>query len=199
MSDLHECVISEILCYIQCKMSSVEHDVVVKSVTSFYGEDDIDHAKKLMFEKCNGTKIRNKTYKKEKSKLNCQDIINTFNKVGEDCPMFVAADVNNLPIATVDHDAFDLNAISNNLATVLQMNSEVKAVFTAISLLQTDLKSALAKLSDADSMNANADDLKKKSCPEHSAEDIAEESPIDYDNNSDSSSESNESSFTDLL
>ena len=160
MSDLRECVISEILCYIQCKMSSVEHDVVVKSVTSFYGEDDIDRAKKLMFEKCKGTKIRNKTYKKEKSKLNCQDIINKFNEVGEDCPMFVAADVNNLPLATVD--AFDLNAISNNLATVLQMNSEVKAAFTAISLLQTDLKSVLAKLSDADSMNASAADLKKK-------------------------------------
>ena len=192
MSDLRECVISEILCYIQCKMSSVEHDVVVKSVTSFYGEDDIDHAKKLMFEKCKATKIRNKTYKKEKSKLNCQDIINKFNEVGEDCPMFVAADVNNLPLATVD--AFDLNAISNNLATVLQMNSEVKAAFTAISLLQTDLKSVLAKLSDADSMNASAADLKKNSCPEHSAEDIAGESPIDYDNDSDSSSESNGSS-----
>ena len=192
MSDLRECVISEILCYIQCKMSSVEHDVVVKSVTSFYGEDDIDHAKKLMFEKCKGTKIRNKTYKKEKSKLNCQDILNKFNEVGEDCPMFVAADVNNLPLATVD--AFHLNAISNNLATVLQMNSEVKAAFTAISLLQTDLKSVLAKLSDADSMNASAADLKKNSCPEHSAEDIAEESPIDYDNDSDSSSESNGSS-----
>ena len=106
--------------------------------------------------------------------------------------MFVAADVNNLTLATVD--AFDLNAISNNLATVLQMNSEVKAAFTAISLLQTDLKSVLAKLSDADSMNASAPDLKNKSCPEHYAEDIAEESPIDYDNDSDSSSESNRSS-----
>ena len=97
--------------------------------------------------------------KKEKSKLNCQDIINKFNEVGEDCRMFVAADVNNLPLATVD--AFDLNAISNNLATVLQMNSDVKAAFTAISLLQTDLKSVLAKLSDADSMNASAAYLKK--------------------------------------
>ena len=153
---------------------------------------NIDHAKKLMFEKCKGTKIRNKTYKKETSKLNCQDIINKLNEVGEDCPLFVAADVNNLTLATVD--AFDLNAISNNLVTVLQMNGDVKAAFTAISLLQNDLKSILAKLSDADSMNASATDLKRNSCPEHSAEDIAEESPIDYDKVSDSSSESNESS-----
>ena len=43
-------------------------------------------------------------------------------------------------------------------------------------------------------MNASAADLKKNSCPEHSAEDIAEESPTDYDNDSNSSSEPNESS-----
>ena len=106
--------------------------------------------------------------------------------------MFVAADVNNLTLSTVA--AFDLNAISNNLVTVLQMNGDVKAVFTTISLLQNDLKSVLAKLSDTDSMNASATDLNKNSCPEHSAKDIAEESPIDYDKDSDSSSESNESS-----
>ena len=54
MSDLPECVISELLCYIQCKMSSMEHDAIVKSVT--YAEDDIDNAKKLMFEKCKESK-----------------------------------------------------------------------------------------------------------------------------------------------
>ena len=188
MSDLRECVISELLCYIQCKMSSMENDAIVKSVTSFYAEDDIDNAKKLMFEKCKESKIRHKNYRNEKSKLNCQDIINKFNEVGEDCPMFVAADVNKLPLATVD--AFDLNAISNNLATLLQMNGEVKSAFAAISQLQTDLQSVMDKLSVMGSMKASATVQKDDSCPEHSAE----ESPIDYDNDSDSSPESNESS-----
>ena len=192
MSDLRECVISELLCYIQCKMNSMEHDAIVKSVTSLYAEDDIDNAKKLMFEKCKESKIRHKNYINDKSKLNCQDIINKFNEVGVDCPMFVAADVNKLPLATVG--AFDLNAISNNLATLLQMNGEVKSAFAAISLLQTDLKSVMDKLSVMGSMKASATVQKDDSCPEHSAENNAEESPIDYDNDSDSSPESTESS-----
>ena len=113
-------------------------------------------------------------------------------KIDLDCPMFVAVDVNKLPLATVD--AFDLNAISNNLATLLQMNGEVKSAFAAISLLQTDLKSVMDKLSVVDSMKASATVQKDDSCPEHSAENNAEKSPIDYDNDSDSSPESNESS-----
>ena len=143
-----------------------------------------------MFEKCKESKIRHKNYRNDKSKLNCQDITK-FNEVGEDCPMFVAAEVNKLPLATVD--AFDLNAISNNPATLLQMNGEVKSAFVAISLLQTDLNSVVDKLSVVNSMKASATVQKGDSCPEHSAENNAEESPIDYDNDSDSSPESNES------
>ena len=33
MSDPRECVISEVLCYVQGKMSSVKHDVIIKAVT----------------------------------------------------------------------------------------------------------------------------------------------------------------------
>ena len=33
-------------------MSSMKHDAVVESVISVHGEDDIDNAKKLIFEKC---------------------------------------------------------------------------------------------------------------------------------------------------
>ena len=89
-----------------------------------------------------------------KGKIKAQLSGHTFNEVGEDCLMFVAADVNKLPLATVD--AFDLSAILNNyLATVLQMNvREFKAAFTAILLLQTDLMSVLGKLSDVDTMKA---------------------------------------------
>ena len=100
--------------------------------------------------------------------------------------MFVAADVNKLSLATVD--AFDFNAISNNLAILLQMNGEVKSAFAAISLLQTDLKSALDKLSVMVSIKASAIVLKEDSCPKHSAGNNAEKSPIDYDNDSDSDS-----------
>ena len=74
------------------------------------------------------------------------------------------------------------------------MNGEVKSAFAAISLLQTDLKSVMDKLSVMGSMKVSATVQKDDSCPEHSAENNAEESPIDYDNDSDSSPELNESS-----
>ena len=64
----------------------------------------------------------------------------------------------------MDHESeINIHTIQYNIYNTIQyMNREVKAAFTAISLLQTDLKSVLDKLSDADSMNASAADLEKK-------------------------------------
>ena len=128
MSDLRECVISEVLCYVQGKMSSVEHDIIIKAVTSFYGESEIGHAKKLLFDKCSETKTRHRIHHSEKAKHDCQDIINKLNEVGLNSPMFVAADVNNLPLATAD--AFNLNVNAKRLSDCLSLETDVKSVTT---------------------------------------------------------------------
>ena len=141
MSDLRECVISEVLCYVQGKMSSVEHDVIIKAVTSFYSESEIGHAKMLLFDKCNETKIRYRLYHNEKAKHDCQDIINKLNEVGLNSPMFVAVDVNNLPLATAD--AFDLNVNAKRLSDCLSLETDVKSVTTIMSLFQNDFKAVL--------------------------------------------------------
>ena len=75
MGDLRECVISEILCYFQGKMNTMEHDLIVKTVTTYYSESDIGIAKKLLFDKCCDTKIRYITYHNDKAMHDCQDII----------------------------------------------------------------------------------------------------------------------------
>ena len=58
MCELRECVISEISCYFQGKMNTVESDFIMKTVTNYYSETDISIARILLFDKCCDTKIR---------------------------------------------------------------------------------------------------------------------------------------------
>ena len=195
MSDLRECVISEVLCYVQGKMSSVEHDVIIKAVTSFYSESEIGHAKKLLFDKCNETKIRYRIYHNEKAKHDCQDIINKLNEVGLNSPMFVAADVNNLPLATAD--AFDLNVNAKRLSDCLSLETDVKSVTTIMSLFQNDFKTVLEHCSQISSIKADVTALKLMISPkipesktetETESEVEIDERPVNYDADSDTSS-----------
>ena len=55
--------------------------------------------------------------------------------------MFVAADVNNLPLATAD--AFDLNVNAKRLLDCLSLDTDVKSVTTIMSLFQNDFKGVL--------------------------------------------------------
>ena len=153
MGDLRECVISEILCYFQGKMNTMEHDFIVKAVTTYYSESDIGIAKKLLFDKCCDTKIRYRAYHNDKAMHDCQDIINKMNEVGEGSPMFVAADVNNLPLATVD--AFDLNSMSKKLSSLLNLETDVKAAFASLSCLQNDFLEMFNKCSGIGSMKTD--------------------------------------------
>ena len=153
MGDLRECVISEILCYFQVKMNTMEHDFIVKVVTTYYSESDIGIAKKLLFDKCCDTKIRYRTYHNDKAMHDCQDIINKMNEVSECSPMFVAADVNNLPLATVD--AFDLNSMSKKLSSLLNLETDVKAAFASLSCLQNDFLEMFNKCSGIGSMKTD--------------------------------------------
>ena len=68
----------------------------------------------------------------------------------EDSPTFVAADVNNLPLATVD--AFDLNSVSKKLSSLQNLETDVKAAFASISCLQNDFLEMFNKCSGIGSM-----------------------------------------------
>ena len=129
-------------------MNTSEHDYMVKSLVSFYSEDAIHEAKILLFEESIETKLRLKTYRNEKAKRDCEDIVMKLNEVGSACPRFVAADLNNVPIIT--SDAFDLAKLSNNIEHVLKLESHVSDSFTTLSCLQADFNTILKRCSKID-------------------------------------------------
>ena len=136
-------------------MNTMEHDFIVKAVITYYSESDIGIAKKLLFDKCCDTKICYRTYHNDKAMHDCRDIINKMNEVhvGQDSPMFVAADVNNLPLATVD--TFDLNSMSKKLSSLLNLETDVKAAFASLSCLQNDFLEMFNKCSGIGSMKTD--------------------------------------------
>ena len=52
---------------------------MTKSLVSFYSEDAIHEAKILLFEECVETKLRQKTYKNDQAKHDCEDIVIKLN------------------------------------------------------------------------------------------------------------------------
>ena len=90
-------ILSEILCYIQSKMNTTEHDFIVKTVGDFYSEDDIHEAKILLFEECIETNMRLKTYRTEAAKHDCVDIINKLNEVGAKLPNICCCKLKSYP------------------------------------------------------------------------------------------------------
>ena len=197
-------IVSEILCFIQSKMNTSEHDFMVKSVVSFYSEDAIHEAKILLFEECIETKLRLKTYRKEKAKQDCEDIIVKFNEVGSGCPRFVAADLSNVPITT--SDAFDLAKLSKSIEHVLQLESQVSDSFAALSCLQVDFKSVLQRCNKIDVLTDEIMALKLSIAakdgglplPQPASMPIVE-NLVDIDSQSDISSVKSESSDDELL
>ncbi len=146
--DTQEMVISEVLCYIQNKMNTTEHDIMIKAVVSYYRDDVIHEAKILLFEHCRDTKARLITYKIDTAKKDCIDIINKFNEVGTPCPLFVAANLANVPLTTAD--GFDLAKLSMNLETMLKLENRISSSFETLSCLQSDFSSVLQKCSKID-------------------------------------------------
>ena len=80
------------------KIESLPHDVLIKIVVDFYSKEDIHFTKTLLFDKCKETAIRLKKYNVDSARLDCRDITNKLNKVCVDCPIFVAQDVDKLPL-----------------------------------------------------------------------------------------------------
>ena len=52
VNNVDKILISELLCYIQNKMTTTRHDIVIKSVTEFYRKEEINAAKMMLFAEC---------------------------------------------------------------------------------------------------------------------------------------------------
>ena len=93
-------------------------------------------------------KLRLKTYRNDKAKHDCEDIVIKLNEVGSNCPRFVTANLNNVPITT--SDAFDLAKLSMNIEHVLRLESHVSDSFATLKCLQGDFNSILKRCSTID-------------------------------------------------
>ena len=148
MATNRELIVSELLCYVQSKMSSIAHDIIIKAIISFYGDDEISNGKKMLFDKADETKTRYKTYRTDKARLDIQDIINKFNELGDKCPIFVAENLSNVPLTTID--SVELAKMSKDLADVLNLKTNVVASFATLSCLQTDFSTLIDKMGKID-------------------------------------------------
>ena len=150
-------ITSELLCYIQNKMSINDHDFIVKTVVEFYSEQEIESAKKLLFKSCSETALRLITYRKDAAKLNCRDIISKMNEAGFQCPTFAAINIAKLPVVT--SDAFSLAKLSKDLSSVLNIEEKVANSFSTLACLQHDFKVVLEKCTKIDVMSVELEKL----------------------------------------
>ena len=152
-------IVSELLCYIQDKMSSIDHELLIKTVSEFYTDIEIHDAKKLLFENCKET-FRFKTYNKDAAKMDCRDMLNKLNEVGLDnCPSFVAKSMNQLPMTTPD--AFNMAKLSKDIASVMKIEDNVITSFYALSCLQKDFKYMMDKCASIDILTKQIDNLQQ--------------------------------------
>ena len=151
-------ITSELLCYVQNKMSTNDHDFIVKTVVEFYSEEEIESAKKLLFESCNETALRQRAYRIDAAKLSCRDIINKMNEVGSQCPIFAAINIAKLPVVT--SDAFSFAKLSKDISSVLHIEENVANSFSTLACLQHDFKVVLEKCTKIDVMTVELEKLK---------------------------------------
>ena len=147
-------ITSELLCYIQNKMSTNDHE----SVTEFYSETDITSAKKLLFDSCEETALRLITYRVNAPKLTCGDIISKMNEVGASCPIFVAVNIVKLPIVTAD--AFSIAKITKDFSSILNIEQHVINSLTTLADIQNDMRAVVDKCSMIDTISGDLDILK---------------------------------------
>ena len=129
---------SELLCFVQNKMATNDHDFVVKTVVEFYASNDIIAAKALLCESCVETALRLKTYKVDVAKLNCRDIITKMNEVSANCPVYVAANLAKLYVITAD--AFNLAKMSKDISSVSNIEQNINSSLASLACIQNDLK-----------------------------------------------------------
>ena len=128
-------IINELLCFINCKMSTVPKDILTSCCVHFYEADEIASSKKLLFEvvKPEGKRYisRRKTENKDKAKEDFKDIYeillgNTTSKA-----VFVARDLSRLP--SISMSDVDVGKIARDM-------EEMKINMTKLAKCQSDLQ-----------------------------------------------------------
>ena len=132
-----EIVVDELLCFLSNKLDILPPSAIIQLKTSFYSDEEIEVAKKRLFDLCAGrgtVGVVRYSVKKgpKKSQNNIEDMIKLLNERGNDIPSFVALDLARLPPITFDN--IDVSAL---LARIQKVQDEVSALRLATHI-QTD-------------------------------------------------------------
>lgn len=115
-------VISEVLSFIQNKIDVMCNDSLIQICKSAFSEEEVKHAKCLLFQAIPHSKRMINRKSKGKVTRDLEDIISLFKQTDPELiPVFVARDLHKLPPITFDH--VDVTSLLRN---ILVLQSEVK-------------------------------------------------------------------------
>lgn len=138
-------VISELLSYVQNKISIITEDSLLKICLSSFSSDQIDEAKTLLFESLPDEHRKKVRKGQGKENRDLMDIISLFKIVDSDVmPVFVARDLEKLPPITFDH--LDVSKLLKDLILVQSEIKNMKSSFVTITQLEEEVKSQLQNM-----------------------------------------------------
>ena len=120
MSTTSKCdlIVSELLCFVQNRMSNIGHEILVKTIRDYYGDKEIETAKKCLFDTCQQIYPGDLRFKKRtgpnKSPNNVNDIITKLNEASSRAPNFVAKDISHIP--PLNMDLFDMSKMLHDIS-----------------------------------------------------------------------------------
>lgn len=115
-------VINELLCFVVNKSECLPPEAICQLCLSSFAEDEIEKAKKMLYELCTDKSIPRMVTRKGPKKMaqNMDDIVKFIHDKGSDLPTFVARDLQLLPPVT-----FNSLDVSSLLHTIKQTQAEV--------------------------------------------------------------------------
>ena len=119
-------IINELLCFLVNKMDSLTTDMLVKLCCDHFGDDEVELAKKTLFEFCRNDSGRLvKRQGQNKRFNNVMDMIKLLHELDEeDIPCFVARNLAKLPPVDINH--VDISTLMTELKFMRRELSQLK-------------------------------------------------------------------------
>ena len=140
-------IANELLCFVHNKINVLPSDTIVQLCEKHYRCQDIETAKRKLFEVCptEARYVQRKGHKK--NTLNLDDIVKRFHELDPDAdviPLFVARDLTNLPPITFD--SIDVTVLLTKLERLTDQ----------VAMLQTDLEAQTTVTENIKGLYVNA-------------------------------------------
>lgn len=159
-------VISEVLAFVQNKIEVMDNVSLIQICTSAFSEQDIDLAKKLLFQSLPSSRPLISRRGKGKETRDMEDIIQLFKEIDPELiPTFVARDLHKLPPVSFDH--VDVTRLLKDIL-VLQSELEfVKETYITkqdVGNLINDVNKDIFELKNRPRMKATQDTYNSSEC-----------------------------------